>query len=184
MSAPTYRILLSGFGGQGVLFAGKFLASLGLAQEREVSWLPSYGPEMRGGSANCSVILSDDNIGSPVVLKPNILVCMNLPSLDKFESAVEVGGKLFFDSSLICRKPERRDIESIGIPATQIAVDNHMATLANVVLLGKLLQETGLCNEDVAGSVMQNLVPAGKRELLEANLKAMALGFRYTTEGP
>jgi len=177
--STTTQILLSGFGGQGILFAGKFLASLGLSQEREVSWLPSYGPEMRGGTANCSVILSDVRIGSPIVSKPDVLVCMNLPSLDKFESAVVPGGVLFYDSSLIGRSSGRCDINVFGIPATQLAIDNQTAALANVVLLGKLLRETGLCDEDTAGKVMQGIVPERKQGLLEANLKALALGFRF-----
>jgi len=178
MSATT-RILLAGFGGQGILFAGKFLASLGLTQEREVSWLPSYGPEMRGGTANCSVILSDVRIGSPIVSKPDVLVCMNMPSLDKFETAVVPGGVLFYDSSLISRQPTRSDIGIFGVPATQMAIDNQMAALANVVLLGKLLRETELCDEDTAGRVMKDIVPERKQGLLESNLKALALGFRY-----
>jgi len=181
--STTMRILLAGFGGQGILFAGKFLASLGLEQEREVSWLPSYGPEMRGGTANCSVILSGERIGSPVVSTPDVLICMNLPSLDRFESAVEPGGRLFYDSSLINRQPERGDISILGIPATQIAVDNQMATLANVVLLGKLLREMGLCDEALAGKVMQSIVPERKQDLLANNLKALTLGFQYSATG-
>ncbi|MCL2706943.1 MAG: 2-oxoacid:acceptor oxidoreductase family protein [Dehalococcoidia bacterium] len=179
MSATINRILLAGFGGQGILFAGKFLASLGLVQEKEVSWLPSYGPEMRGGTANCSVILSDERIGSPIVSAPDILICMNLPALDKFEPAMARGGLLFYDSSLISRKPERCDISAFEIPATQIATDHQMAALANVVLLGKLLRETKLCDEMTAGGVMQNIIPERKKELLATNLNALSLGFRF-----
>jgi 2-oxoglutarate ferredoxin oxidoreductase subunit gamma len=182
MSLAMNQILLAGFGGQGILFAGKFLASLGLSQNREVSWLPSYGPEMRGGTANCSVILSDERIGSPIVSAPDTLVCMNLPAMDKFEPAMEKGGLLFYDNSLILRKPERCDISAFGIPATQIATDNQMAALANVVLLGKLLRETKLCDEKVAGNVMQSIVPERKKDILTANLKALALGFQYATK--
>jgi len=178
----TNRILLAGFGGQGILFAGKFLASLGLAQEREVSWLPSYGPEMRGGAANCSVILSDERIGSPIVSKPDILVCMNLPAMDMFERTMGKSGVLFYDNSLILHKPERSDISIFGIPATQIATDNQMPALANVVLLGKLLRETKLCDEVMSGTVMQNIIPERKKDLLSANLKALALGFQYVAE--
>lgn len=183
MKTMTKRILLAGFGGQGILFAGKFLATLGLKQEREVSWLPSYGPEMRGGTANCSVIISGERIGSPIVTTPDILVCMNLPSLDKFEATVAGGGALFYDSSLILRKPERADIGLFGIPATRIAVEQQMASLANVVLLGRLLRETALCNQEEAGRVMQGIVPERKKDLLDLNLKALDLGFRYAEEG-
>jgi len=182
MNTSTNRILLAGFGGQGILFAGKFLASLGLSQGHEVSWLPSYGPEMRGGTANCSVILSTERIGSPIVSTPDTLICMNLPALDKFEPSMEIGGTLFYDSSLIHRNPIRGDISIFGIPATQIATDNQMSALANVVLLGKLLRETKLCDEETANSVMQSIIPERKKELLSANLKALALGFQYATE--
>jgi len=182
MSVATQRILLAGFGGQGILFTGKFLASLGLAQNREVSWLPSYGPEMRGGTANCSVILSDERIGSPIVSTPDTLICMNLPAMDKFEPAIEKGGLLFFDNSLVLRNPKRTDIKAFGIPATQIATDNQMSALANVVLLGKLLRETKLCDEIAAVSVMQSIVPDRKKDVLAANLKAITLGFQYTAE--
>ena len=100
----TNQILIAGFGGQGVLFTGKFLAYKGLLEGREVSWLPSYGPEMRGGTANCSVILSDDPVGSPIVSNPDSLIVMNLPSYDKYEQSVVPGGKVFVDSTLIDRK--------------------------------------------------------------------------------
>ncbi|MCL2140836.1 MAG: 2-oxoacid:acceptor oxidoreductase family protein [Dehalococcoidia bacterium] len=179
MSASSCRILLSGFGGQGILFAGKFIATLGLALEREVSWLPSYGPEMRGGTANCSVILDTKRIGSPIVTTPDILVCMNLPSLDKFEPDIERNGLLFYDSSLVNRKPRREDIGAHGIPATQIANNRQMPTLANVIVLGKLLRETNLCDETTAATVMMTIVPERKKTLLEANLAALTIGFHY-----
>ena len=97
----TVSIILAGFGGQGILFAGKFLAYKGLIEDKKLSWLPSYGPEMRGGTANCSVILSDTDVGSPIVANPDCLMAMNLPSLDKFESSVIAGGKIFVDSTLV-----------------------------------------------------------------------------------
>ena len=138
----TTQILIAGFGGQGVLFAGKFLAYKGLVQEKQVSWLPSYGPEMRGGTANCSVIISDMPVGSPIIEKPDILVAMNLPSLQKFVDAVVPGGKIIIDSTLIEAKVERTDVEVFYIPATQMAKDAGYATLANMILTGKLLKET------------------------------------------
>ena len=107
----TSNILFAGFGGQGILFAGKFLAYKGLLDGKQVSWLPSYGPEMRGGTANCSVIVSEDPIGSPIVGTPDVLVVMNAPSLDKYESAVAPGGKIFIDSTMIERKVERTDVD-------------------------------------------------------------------------
>jgi len=104
----TTEYLLAGFGGQGILFAGKFLAYAGLMEGKNVSWMPSYGPEMRGGTANCSVIISDNEVGSPVADNPDVLLAMNLPSLDKFENAVKPGGTIFIDSSLINRKLKGR----------------------------------------------------------------------------
>ena len=112
----TTQILIAGFGGQGVLFAGKCLAYEGLYENKQVSWLPSYGPEMRGGTANCSVILSDEPVGSPIVNNPDVLIVMNLPSLDKYESATVKGGKIFVDSTLIARKVEREDVSAFYIP--------------------------------------------------------------------
>ena len=110
--STTHQILIAGFGGQGVLFAGKLLAYKGMFENRQVSWLPSYGPEMRGGTANCSIILSDIPVGSPIISNPTALVAMNLPPLDKYEDTVVAGGKLFIDSSLIERKAERTDIDA------------------------------------------------------------------------
>ena len=134
----TANILLAGFGGQGILFAGKFLAYSGLYEEKEISWLPSYGPEMRGGTSNCSVIISDSPVGSPIVNNPDVLLVMNMPSLDKFENAVVPGGKIFVDSTLIERKVQRDDVEVFYVPATKMAADAGVPTLANMILRGLL----------------------------------------------
>ena len=139
----TNQILIAGFGGQGVLFAGKLLAYKGMYENKELSWLPSYGPEMRGGTANCSVIISDTPVGSPIVDTPDVLMVMNLPSLDKYEKAVAKGGKIFVDSSFIERKVERDDVDAYYIPATKMASEAGVPTLANMILLGKLIKETG-----------------------------------------
>ena len=136
----TREMLFAGFGGQGLLFSGKVLAYKGLIEDKNVSWLPSYGPEMRGGTANCSVILSDEPVGAPIIATPDVLVAMNLPSLDKYESAVRPGGKIFVDSSLIERKVERDDVDVYYIPATKLANENGAPTLANMILMGKLLR--------------------------------------------
>ena len=134
----TKNIILSGFGGQGILFAGKFLAYKGMLEEKEVSWLPSYGPEMRGGTASCSVIVSDEKVGSPIITTPNVLIAMNLPSLDKFESTVEKGGIIIADSTLIERKVMRDDVTTYYVPATKLASDNGFPTIANMIIVGKL----------------------------------------------
>ncbi|MBQ5890848.1 MAG: 2-oxoacid:acceptor oxidoreductase family protein, partial [Clostridia bacterium] len=138
----TTQYLFAGFGGQGILFSGKLLAYKGLTDGKNVSWLPSYGPEMRGGTASCSVIISDDAVGSPIVSKPDVLIAMNLPSLDKYEDTVVSGGMIFVDSSLIERKVKRDDVKVFYIPATKLASDNGIAKLANIILMGKVLAET------------------------------------------
>ena len=130
------QILIAGFGGQGILFAGKCLAYQGLMEGKEISWLPSYGPEMRGGTANCSVIVADTPVGSPIVSNPDILAVMNLPSLDKYENAAVPGAKIFVDSTLIERKLARTDVTAYYIPATGMARAAGIPTLANMILIG------------------------------------------------
>ena len=139
----TNEIMIAGFGGQGVMAIGKSLAEAGMKEGKEVSWLPSYGPEMRGGTANCSIILSDAPVGSPIITNPDVLVAMNLPSLQKFVNDVVPGGKIFIDSTLIDEKVQRTDVEVFYIPATQLAKDAGFATLSNMVLTGKVMKETG-----------------------------------------
>ena len=124
------NLVLAGFGGQGLLFAGKVIAYAGLIDEHEISWLPSYGPEMRGGTANCSVRISDIPIGSPLVLNPNVLIAMNLPSLDKFIDTVVPGGIVLVDSAMINKKVERDDVRVFYVPATKMAEDNGIKGLA------------------------------------------------------
>ncbi len=175
----TNQILLAGFGGQGILFSGKFLAYEGLIEDKEVSWLPSYGPEMRGGTCNCSVILSDTKIGSPIVSNPDILIAMNLPSLDKFENAAVKGAKIFVDSSLIERKVAREDVDAFYIPATKLASDNQLTGLANMIILGYVIKKTGVIPYENVEKTMQKIVPAKKQNLLELNLKAVDIGYNY-----
>ncbi len=173
------KILLAGFGGQGILFSGKFLVYAGMIEGREVSWLPSYGPEMRGGTANCSVILSDKPIGSPIVSRPDVLVAMNLPSLDKFESSVPSGGILFIDSALIQRKTTRDDITAHYIPATELAESSGLTGLGNMVMVGKVLAETKLAAEETLPLAMAKVVPERKHALFDKNLEALKIGMQY-----
>ena len=173
----TKNILLAGFGGQGILFAGKVLAYSGLTQGKEVSWLPSYGPEMRGGTANCSICISDEPIGSPLVLNPNIFVAMNLPSVDKFIDDVEPGGIVVLDSTLINKKVERNDITVYYLPATQMAVDNNLEGLANIIIIGKLLKETQFASFEAVEAAILKCVPPRKSHLIEANMRAIRLGM-------
>ena len=175
----TTQILIAGFGGQGVLFAGKFLAYKGLVQDKNVSWLPSYGPEMRGGTANCSVILSDMPVGSPIITEPDILVAMNLPSLQKFVDSVVPGGKILVDSTLIDAKVERTDVEVFYIPATQMAKDAGFATLANMILAGKVLKETDAVTFDGNKETLESFIPAKKAALIDINCKALQMGYDF-----
>ena len=172
------NILFAGFGGQGILFAGKFVAYKGLLENKQVSWLPSYGPEMRGGTANCSVIVSDEPIGSPIVGKPDVLVAMNLPSLDKYEGETVPGGQIFVDSSLIERKLEREDVEGYYIPATQLASDNDLAGLANMIIMGKLLSAIGEYTVEEIENTLAKVIPAKKASMLDFNRKALDLGAK------
>ncbi|MBQ4044228.1 MAG: 2-oxoacid:acceptor oxidoreductase family protein [Clostridia bacterium] len=175
----TTQILIAGFGGQGVLFSGKFLAYKAMMEDSQVSWLPSYGPEMRGGTANCSVIVSDTPIGSPIVNKPDVLIAMNLPSLDKYEDTVAPGGIIIVDSALIGRKVTRTDVKVFYIPATKMASDEGITTLANMIIAGKLIRECDAISHDNIEAVMGKIVSARHKELLELNLKAIELGYNY-----
>ncbi len=175
----TYNILIAGFGGQGVLFAGKCLAYKGLLEGRQVSWLPSYGPEMRGGTANCSIILSEMPVGSPIVSTPNVLTVMNLPSLDKYENAAASGAKIFVDSTLIERKVARDDVTAFYVPATKMAAEAGVPTLANMILIGKMIRETGMVRYDDFADCLKKVISAKKADLLGANLKAIEAGYNY-----
>ena len=175
----TTQILIAGFGGQGVLFAGKFLAYKGLVQDKQVSWLPSYGPEMRGGTANCSVIISDTPVGSPIITTPDVLVAMNLPSLQKFVDSVVPGGHILVDSTLIGVKVERTDVQVHYIPATQMAKDAGFATLANMILAGKVLKEIDIVSFEGNKETLESFIPAKKANLIDINCKALQLGYDF-----
>ena len=175
----TTEILIAGFGGQGILFSGKFLAYKGLLEELQVSWLPSYGPEMRGGTANCNIILSDTPVGSPIITAPNVLIAMNLPSLEKYVDSVVSGGQIYVDSSLIGAKVERDDVEVFYIPATQMAKDEGLGNLANMIIIGHLLENHPELSFNGTEDVVEKLVPPKKAALKELNNKALALGRDY-----
>lgn len=175
----TTQILIAGFGGQGVLFAGKFLAYKGLIADKQVSWLPSYGPEMRGGTANCSVIISDTPVGSPIVGTPDVLVAMNLPSLKKYENDVVKGGIIIVDSALINEKVERDDVTTYYVPATKMANDEGFSTLANMILMGKLMKVCEEIGFDGTEAAINKVVPPKKANLIEVNLKALKTGYDF-----
>jgi 2-oxoglutarate ferredoxin oxidoreductase subunit gamma len=169
--------VLAGFGGQGLLFLGKIIAQAGLADNKHVSWLPSYGPEMRGGTCNCSVCVSEDEICSPLVTSPNVLVVMNNPSYDKFIGKVAPGGIVLVDSTLIDRKCTRDDITVYYVPATQLAEDNNMKGLANIILLGKMLAATQFTTIEIIETALRGIVPPKMQQLVPLNLEAVKIGM-------
>lgn len=173
----AYQIILAGFGGQGILFAGKLLAYAAMLEDRQLSWLPSYGPEMRGGTANCHVIISGEPIGSPIVTTPDALIVMNTPSLEKFENAVRPGGTVILDSTLITRPITRTDIEPVCVPATEIAEKLGKKNLANMVMLGAFLKKTGLFPMESFGESVKKMLGEEKQALAEANITALRAGF-------
>ena len=172
--------LLAGFGGQGILFMGKVIAYAGLTDGKEVSWLPSYGPEMRGGTANCSVCISSDPICSPLVVTPNVFVAMNGPSYDKFIDSVVPGGIVILDSTLVEREVKRDDITVCLVPATKLAEEHGLKGLANIILIGKLIKESGVISMDDIEAAIRKIVPPKKAQLIENNLKAIQIGYNYS----
>ena len=173
----TENIIIAGFGGQGVLFAGKILAYAALLKGKQLSWLPSYGPEMRGGTANCHVIVSDEPVGSPIIITPDILICMNKPSLDKFENDVRMGGTIVYDKSLIDRDVKRDDVKSVGIEATGIATKEAKANMANMIMLGALLKATNIFTLDEIRAGVEKAVPPTKKDLIDYNMKLIERGY-------
>jgi len=171
------RIKIAGFGGQGALTAGVVIATAGMNEGLDVSWLPSYGPEMRGGTANCSVIISGKRIGSPVVINPNILVAMNGPSLDSFENDVVPGGVIIVNSSIVERKVKRTDVKAIHVPLTEIAAGLGLRAAANMVGLGVLLGHEKMFNKERIHEVFKTSLK--RKETLEINIKAVNAGFDF-----
>lgn len=171
------EILVAGFGGQGILFAGKVLAYCGLLLDKEVSWLPSYGPEMRGGTANCSVCISDEPIGSPLVTEPEVLMVMNAPSYHKFIAHIKPHGLTLIDSTLITDKPVRTDIATIIIPATAIAAENGLDGMGNIVLVGAYLGKIKTVSLDTIKKAIEHCIPPQRRALIDKNMRAIELGM-------
>ncbi|MFN2165878.1 MAG: 2-oxoacid:acceptor oxidoreductase family protein [Anaerolineae bacterium] len=179
------EIIISGFGGQGALFAGQLLAYAGMEAGKHVTWIPSYGPEMRGGTAHCTVVLSDEPIGSPLVRHPSAVIALNLPSLDKYESLVKPGGLLIYNSSLIERAVYRTDLRTIPVPANGISIEETQdlsehghgdVRLANVVTLGTLVQATGMLELDVIEAALAAHLPERHKRWLQPNRVALHRG--------
>jgi 2-oxoglutarate ferredoxin oxidoreductase subunit gamma len=173
----TKGILIAGFGGQGALFVGKILAYCGMIEDKQLSWLPSYGPEMRGGTANCSVWISDEPVGSPQVTEPDYLIAMNYPSYAKFIDKVVEGGKVSADSTFIEEKSARTDINQYLIPAGDIVTEKGLGNAINMVLLGKLLKETELFSLETVQKAMEKCLPPKKAKFIEINMNAIRTGF-------
>ena len=170
------EIVLAGFGGQGVLLIGKLLAYVGMKAGQEVTWMPAYGPEMRGGTCNCTVVLSDRPIGSPISKSPHGLIALNLPSLDKFEPAVRPGGLIVVNTSLINRLPRRSDLTVVAVPANEIAIECGNAKAANMVALGALVGKTGMVGlESVKAAIAATF--EGKEKIIQLNYKALERGI-------
>ncbi len=170
------QFLIAGFGGQGVLLIGQLIAKSALLEGSEVSWMPSYGPEMRGGEANCAVVVSDEPIGSPLVSEPPILVAMNKPSLLKFMPRMVKGGTLLYNSSLIEDVPLRDDITVHAIPCNQIAAELGNDRVANMVMLGAARKATGVCKTESVLTIMRDWLGQKKATLVPVNEAAIAAG--------
>lgn len=173
-----HEMIMSGFGGQGVLLMGQILAYAGMLEEKHVSWIPSYGPEMRGGTANCSVVITDGATGSPMVETPTAAVVLNLPSLDKFEAAVQTNGVLIVNSSLIDKEVKRRDIKVYRVPVNEIATELGNVKMANMVALGALIAATDAVEMEVLFNAFAKKF-ASKPQVIEANKVAISRGYDY-----
>jgi 2-oxoglutarate ferredoxin oxidoreductase subunit gamma len=173
------EVIFAGFGGQGVLFAGQLLAFAALDAGKEVTWIPSYGPEMRGGTANCTVVVADEEIGSPLVRNPQAAIVMNLPSLDKYEPMVTSGGVLIANSSLTNREAQRDDLDCVFIPANEIAEEIGNKRLINVIMLGALLAKLPVLSFEAIEQALENHLPERHKRLLPMNLEALRRGAAY-----
>lgn len=174
-----HEIMIAGFGGQGVMSMGQLLAYSGMYEDNYVSWLPSYGPEQRGGTANCSVIISDEPIGSPLISYPTIAIVLNKPSFDKFEPLVATGGLLIINSSLIDKKSKRKDITVIEIPASQLAIDIGESMVSNSILLGAFLKLSKAVSIDSVVESLKKVLPVRRHNLIPINKVALEKGAEF-----
>ena len=173
------EVIIAGFGGQGVLFAGQLLSYAAMDEGKAVTWIPSYGPEMRGGTANCTVVVSDEEIGSPFVKNPTAVLAMNLPSLDKFEDLVEEGGVLVVNSSMVDRPVKRDDIRVVSLPANDIAEGLGSKRSVNMVMIGALLANLDLLSLEALEKALEDHLPERHKKFLEANKQALRKGAEF-----
>ncbi|HSM55920.1 MAG TPA: 2-oxoacid:acceptor oxidoreductase family protein [Candidatus Sulfomarinibacteraceae bacterium] len=181
MSNET-SIIIAGFGGQGVLFAGQLLAYAGMDSGRHVTWIPSYGPEMRGGTANCTVIISDASIGAPIVANPDIAVVLNQPSFEKYEPLVKEGGLLVLNSDLVSPEQLREDIDVVAVPANTIAEEQGNKRMLNMVTVGAVLGRRSVLSLEQVGNALRDHLPASKSHLLDDNLTVLRRGYQLAQE--
>ena len=175
------EMIFAGFGGQGVMLMGQILAYAGMLEGQQVSWFPAYGPEMRGGTANCSIIIGDEPVGTPIVTEPSVVVAMNLPSLDKFEPMLHVDGTLLINSSLIDRKPHRTDIKTYYVPCNDIAQELGNLKVANMVMVGAIIAASGVVDIDSVISVLAKKIFKNKPQVMPINEQAIRRGLECVT---
>jgi 2-oxoglutarate ferredoxin oxidoreductase subunit gamma len=173
------EIVIAGFGGQGVLFAGQVLAYAAMDNGKEVTWIPSYGPEMRGGTANCTVIISDEEIGSPLVRNPRAVIAMNVPSLDKYEPLVVEDGTLIVNRSLVNRAIQRKDLQSVLIPANEMAESLGDKRMTNIVMIGALLAQLPVLPIEAIENALKDHLPERHKKLLPLNYQALRAGDEF-----
>jgi len=177
-----HEIIIAGFGGQGIMFAGQLLTHAGMVEGRHVSWIPSYGPEMRGGTANCSVVISNREISSPIVTEPTILIVFNQPSLEKFENCVKPEGFIFYNSSIIKRAPQNQNASSYGVPVNEMADELGNPKVANMVMLGALIKITKIVSPETLLSSLEKALGRNKKNMLSLNEKALKAGMEYASK--
>ncbi|WP_422443612.1 2-oxoacid:acceptor oxidoreductase family protein [Thermoanaerobacterium sp. DL9XJH110] len=170
------EVIMAGFGGQGIMLMGEILAHAAMTEGREVSWIPSYGPEMRGGTANCMVVISDRRIPSPLISSPDVLVAMNKPSMEKFSPTVKPGGLVILNRSMIDAALDRRDVEILEVDAGKIAEEMGNIKAANMVALGALVGKAGMVNPKTVLNSIDYFLPAHRKSLYEVNEKAFLKG--------
>jgi 2-oxoglutarate ferredoxin oxidoreductase subunit gamma len=175
-------VMIAGFGGQGVLLTGKLLAYAGMIEGRHVTWFPSYGAEIRGGTANCTVIISSDEIGSPVVQSPSAMMIFNDASFKKFEKRIKAGGQLFLNTSLVHERPSRSDITRIEVEANDIADGLGDIRISNMVMLGAYLKKTGVVSLESAIAALQQALPARRHSLIPLNVSALQRGAEICSQ--
>lgn len=173
------KIVFSGFGGQGVLMMGYVLAVAGMKEDKHVTFLPAYGAEVRGGTANCTVVVSDEEIASPIASSPEYVVAMNYPSLVKYQNMVKSGGSMFLNSDLISESPAREDVNISRVPANSLAHEMGNDRVLNMVMLGAVTASVGIVSEEALMKAVETVLEGKKRSLIEANQKALMMGRQY-----